>query len=171
MGLAKASVTIAAPIDLVWSVMLDLAAYREWNPFIYKIRKSGNEVAVVGDDLVLHVRFRSGRAVASPERITFIEPPSATGARLEYEFRGPLHAAGLVRGRRQQLLEPISGESTRYRTEERFRGLLGFAVPAASVQDGFERHAAALKQRAESLFEQAPHAVPPHEVPPHNTSR
>jgi hypothetical protein len=150
MRLAQATVTIDAPIDLVWSVMLDLPAYREWNPFIYKVRKSGDETARVGDDLVLHVKFSSGRRFASPERITAIQAPATGKAALEYEFRGPLHACGLIRGRRRQQLEEVDG-STRYRTEERFRGLIGFTVSLAAVQDGFERHAAALKQRAESL--------------------
>ena len=150
MRVAKATVTIDAPIDLVWSVMLDLPAYREWNPFIYRVRKSGDDTARVGDDLLLHVRFRSGRAVASPERITAINTPADGRAALEYEFRGPLHACGLIRGRRWQELEDVGGY-TLYRTSERFRGLIGFTVSLAAVQDGFERHAAALKQRAESL--------------------
>jgi hypothetical protein len=150
MRLAQATVTIDAPIDLVWSVMLDLPAYREWNPFIYRVRKSGDDTARVGDDLVLHVKFHSGRRFASPERITALQPPDTGKAMLEYEFRGPLHALGLIRGRRRQHLENVGG-STLYRTEEHFRGLIGFTVSLAAVQDGFERHAAALKQRAESL--------------------
>ena len=109
MRLAQATVTIDAPIDLVWSVMLDLPAYREWNPFIYRARKSGDDTARVGDDLVLHVRFRSGRAVASPERITAIEAPADGRAALEYEFRGPLHACGLIRGRRRRSWKTLAG--------------------------------------------------------------
>jgi hypothetical protein len=150
MRLAHATVTIDAPIELVWSVMLDLPAYREWNPFIYRVRKSGGATARVGDDLVLHVRFGSGRAIASPERITSIQAPADGKAALEYEFRGPLHVCGLIRGRRWQQLEDVGG-STLYSTSERFRGLIGFTVSLPAVQDGFERHAVALKQRAESL--------------------
>jgi hypothetical protein len=107
----------------------------------------------VGDALTLHVRFRGGRAVASRERITRIEPP-ATGADalLEYEFAGRLHSAGLVRGRRIQRLEQGPDGSTRYHTEERFHGALAFALPVRAVQDGFRRHARALKERAESLL-------------------
>jgi hypothetical protein len=150
MRLAQATVTIDAPIDLVWSVMLDLPAYREWNPFIYRARRSGGETARVGDDILLHVKFSSGRRFASPERITAIDAPAGGKAVLEYEFRGPLHVAGLIRGRRRQELQEAGG-STLYRTSENFRGLIGFTVSVAAVQDGFERHAAALKQRAESL--------------------
>ncbi len=150
MRLAQATVTIDAPIDLVWSVMLDLDAYREWNPFIYRARRSGGDTPRVGDDLVLHVKFASGRRFASPEQITFMQPPEAGKATLAYEFRGPLHTANLIRGRRLQQLE-TAGAATVYRTQESFRGLIGFTVSVAAVQDGFERHAAALKQRVESL--------------------
>ncbi len=150
MRLAQATVIIDAPLDLVWSVMLDLPSYREWNPFIYRARRSGGETPRVGDDILLHVKFSSGRKFASPERITAIEAPAGGKATLEYEFRGPLHTAGLIRGRRRQEIQDAGG-STLYRTSETFRGLIGFTVSVAAVQDGFERHAAALKQRAESL--------------------
>src|SRR5262249_29687967 len=106
MPRAEAEIAIEAPIELVWRVMLDLGAYARWNPFIVRIDPPGAGPARVGDDLVLHVRWRSGLAVRTRERITRLEPPRAAGARrdatLEYEFRGPVAALGLVRGRRLQ---------------------------------------------------------------------
>jgi hypothetical protein len=154
---AEADASIDAPADVVWKVMLDLGHYPLWNPFIVRIDAPGNgRQPEVGDDITLHVRFRGGRAVASRERITRIEPP-ATGdglaqALLEYEFAGRLHRAGLIRGRRVQRLEQRPGGSTRYHTEERFHGALAFVLPVRAVQDGFRRHARALKERAESLL-------------------
>jgi hypothetical protein len=148
MPYAHASTLIEAPADVVWRVMLDLAGYGEWNPFIVKVDAPEGRDARVGDDITLHVRFRGARKlVASHERITRLEPHSL----LEYQFRGPLHHTGLVRGRRVQLLEPQSPASVRYSTKEKFLGLLAYAVPTKLVQDGFERHAQALKQRAEAL--------------------
>src|SRR5262249_39172029 len=83
--------------------------------------------------------------VRTRERITRLEPPRAAGARrdatLEYEFRGPVAALGLVRGRRLQSLEQVAGGPTRYRTSERLRGALSALVPASALRDGFERHA------------------------------
>jgi hypothetical protein len=149
---AEAGVSIDAPAELVWNVMLDLDGYGQWNPFIVRVDAPGGRAPRVGDPITLHVRFRGGRAVASRERITRIETPTTDGtALLEYEFYGRLHRVGLVRGRRLQRLEQGADGSTLYRTEERFRGALAFAVPARAVQDGFQRHARALKQRAESL--------------------
>lgn len=149
---AEADVSIAAPLDVVWAVMLDLGHYPLWNPFIVRVDALDGRAPRVGDAITLHVRFRGGRAVASRERITRIEPPDTGGALLEYEFFGRLHRAGLVRGRRVQQLEPGPDGSTRYHTEERFHGALAVAVPVRAVQDGFRRHARALKERAESLL-------------------
>ncbi|HCU48249.1 MAG TPA: hypothetical protein DGG94_00185 [Micromonosporaceae bacterium] len=155
MRMAAANVSIDAPVELVWKVMLDLESYGLWNPFIVRVAARDTRDPRVGDDLKLHVRFKGGKAVVSPERITEMQHPLAEGelvrAALEYEFRGPLHLTGMVRGRRRQLLEQGSAGSTQYRTEEHFRGALAFIVPTGLVQDGFERHAQALKQRAEAL--------------------
>ena len=147
MPSAFVSTVIDAPLDVVWRVMLDLDTYGEWNPFIVKVDWPGGQ-ARVGQNITLHVQFRGARKlVESHERITRIEPH----ALLEYQFRGPLHHTGMVRGRRSQTLEAESGGCVRYSTEENFFGLLAYAVPLKLVQDGFERHAQALKLRAEAL--------------------
>ncbi len=131
--------------------MLDLDAYPAWNPFVVRVDGPAGRPAAVGDELVLHVRWASGRGVTTRERITRLDPPGAgREATLEYEFGGPLATLGMVRGRRQQQLDEVSG-STRYRTSERLHGLLAVAAPIGRVQDGFERHAAALKARAEAV--------------------
>ena len=158
MGTADATVSIDAPLELVWSVMLDLDSYDRWNPFIVRVDRPGGRQARVGDPITLHVRFGGGRRYASRERITAIEPPAPYGdgvrATLTYDFAGPLHATGLVRGRRFQYVEQLPGQSTVYGTSERFRGLLTPIVPTAAVANGFRRHAKALKSRAEELATQ-----------------
>ena len=155
MPQAEAEVEIAASIELVWRIMLDLEAYALWNPFIVRIDAPRPGPARVGDDLGLHVRWRSGLRVHTRERITRLEPPRPVGSRrealLEYEFRGPVAALGLVRGRRLQALEQDAGGPTRYRTSERLHGALAVLVPAPALRDGFERHAGALAARAEQM--------------------
>jgi hypothetical protein len=148
---AEATATIEAPPEVVWAVMLDLDAYPAWNPFVVRVDGPPGRPAAVGDELVLHVRWASGRGVTTSERITRLEPPAAGRAgTLEYDFGGPLATLGLVRGRRLQQVEAAAAGST-YRTSERLHGLLAFAAPIGRVQDGFERHAAALKARAEAM--------------------
>jgi hypothetical protein len=131
--------------------MLDLDAYAVWNPFVVRVEAPPGRPPAVGDDLVLHVRWASGRGVTTSERIRSLDPPGdGRPGTLEYDFGGPLARMGLVRGRRLQQVEASPGGST-YRTSERLHGLLAFAAPIGRVQDGFERHAAALKERAETV--------------------
>ena len=158
MSRASATIEIDAPVEVVWALMLDLDSYGDWNPFIYRVDRAEGltgRPAQIGERFTLQVRFGGGRAVASRERVTAIEAPVDGQARLEYQFYGRLHRLGLVRGRRQQHLSAAGGRSTVYSTEETFRGPLGFVLPVRAVQNGFRRHAAALKGRAEQLARQS----------------
>jgi hypothetical protein len=155
MGEAQATASIGAPIGVVWRAMLDTDAYGEWNPFIVEVGRPDGPVLAVGHRVVLHVRWNTGGKARATERVTALEPPAdGTRALLEYEYGGPLAALGLVRGRRRQELVRIDGSTTMYRTHERLRGALAWAAPLKRVQDGFERHAAALKARAEQISRQ-----------------
>jgi hypothetical protein len=152
---AEATVEIDAPIDLVWKVMTDAARYGEWNPFVVELKPDGGALAV-GGKIALRVRWGRGGGAETIEQVTRLEAPSpdVSGARrsiMEYEYLGWLPRLALVRGSRLQVLEQRPGKPTIYRTSETFTGLLARGVPLAKVQDGFERHARALKQRAESL--------------------
>jgi uncharacterized protein YndB with AHSA1/START domain len=154
VGVAAASAVIEAPIELVWDVMLDTERYPEWNPFIVRVRLPADRVPQVGDRLVLHVRWSTGGRARATERITTLVPPSDTGGRraqLEYAYGGPVGALRLVRGRRLQELVRLDAGLTTYTTHERLHGPLAALAPLVRVQDGFERHARALKARAESL--------------------
>jgi hypothetical protein len=150
----SASTSIDAPLELVWEVMLDTAAYAQWNPFVF--RAEGQNPPRVGDPIVLHVRWANGRTATSPERISAIEPPAsdaggAVTARLSYDYEGLPARLALVRGTRHQRLRQDLGGPTTYDTVEEFSGpLVRFAGPAR-VAEGFQRHADALKRRAEEL--------------------
>lgn len=152
---AEASISIDAPLELVWQVMLDVDRYPAWNPFVTRVEGlSGAPRA--GQPMRLHVTFGDGSRVVSREEISLVDPPAADAsgtrrAALEYAFRGPLHALYLVRGSRRQTLEATGAGPTLYRSEEEFRGVFSAFVPLANVRDGFERHARALKSRAEEL--------------------
>lgn len=149
----EAAAEIDAPLDTVWAVMLDTAAYGEWNPFLFRIENSAPEV---GAPIVLHVRWRNGSTTRSPERITVVDPPAtdAEGVRratLAYVYQGLPARLGLIRGTRFQRLTQPPGGPTTYHTVEEFSGpLVRFAGPGR-VADGFARHAVSLKARAESL--------------------
>lgn len=155
MPTAQAETTIGAPIHLVWDVMLDAGAYPQWNPFIVRFDLLGGGEPAVGDRIRLHVEWHTGGRTRATERITAIEPPTDGVALLEYAYGGPIAALGLVRGRRQQRLTALDAGTTRYTTDETLTGWASRFAPIAKVQDGFERHAAALRERAEALVGRA----------------
>ena len=148
-----ATVAIDAPLETVWAVMMDLDAYGEWNPFLF--RADCPTPPKPGDPITLHVRWPNGRTTRSPERIHLVEPPTdddgTRRATLVYDYEGLPSKLGLVRARRYQRLSQVPGGPTVYDTVEEFSGpLVGLAGPGR-VADGFRRHAEALKVRAESL--------------------
>ena len=149
----SASASIDAPLDLVWMVMLDTAAYGEWNPFVHQVECPSP--AAVGDPITLHVRWSNGRTTRSQERITQLEPaPRGDGERraaLAYEFVGWPHRLGLVHSVRHQVLTQRPGGPTLYDTVQDLTGPMARLAGPARIVDGFERHAAGLKDRAEAL--------------------
>jgi hypothetical protein len=146
-----ARIEIDAPLDTVWAVMMDVASYGEWNPFLF--RAECRVPPTPGDPITLHVRWPNGKTTTSPERIKIVEHPfddaGTRRATLAYDYEGLPSKLGLVKGRRYQRLSQVPGGPTVYDTVEEFSGPL---VPLAGpdrVRDGFERHAAALKVRCE----------------------
>ena len=150
---ASTAIEIDAPLAQVWSVMIDAARYREWNPFLVELRPVDGQLTV-GGAIHLRVQWARGGGARTVEVVTRLDHPTTRGdlshAAMEYRYTGWLPRLALVRGSRRQSLEQRAGGPTIYRTEERFTGLLARGVPLAQVQDGFERHARALKSRAEA---------------------
>ncbi len=151
MATPSASVEIDAPIERVWDVIVDTASYGEWNPFIEKAECTFPPKA--GDPIVLHVRWANGRGTTSPERISVVDPPHEEGgvrrATLAYVYEGLPAKIGLVKGTRYQRLWQQPGGRTHYDTVEEFSGPLVKLAGPKRVEEGFRRHADALKKRCE----------------------
>lgn len=147
----RARVEIDAPLATVWDVMMDVDAYGEWNPFCFKAECPSPPKA--GDPITLHVRWANGRTQTSPERISIVTPPyddnGVTKALLAYDYEGLPSKLGLVKGRRLQELSQEPGGPCLYETVELFSGPLVPLAGPGRVQEGFQRHADALKVRAE----------------------
>ena len=147
----RATVSIDAPLESVWAVMMDTAAYGEWNPFLF--RAECPSPPKPGDPIVLHVRWPNGRTTRSPERISLVEPPHQGNgelrATLAYVYEGLPARLGLVKGTRFQRLTQAPGGPTVYDTVEEFSGPLVRLAGPGRVADGFRRHAEALKARCE----------------------
>lgn len=149
-----ATVSIDAPLDVVWQVMLDTDAYSEWNPFV--VRAETPQPPAVGNPIVLHVVWANGRGARSPERITVVQPPAVGGdgtatALLSYVYEGLPSRLRLLQATRHQRLTQAPGGPTTYDTVEEFSGPLVALAGPSRVAEGFRRHAEALKRRAEEL--------------------
>lgn len=138
----RASVEIDAPPAIVWRVLTDLARYPAWNPFTIEVRSSLR----VGEPVDMHVRMsRLGRTLEQREHVREIVP----GKRIRWGMR--LASAHLLSGERDQRLEPLPEDRTRYVTEDVISGLLTPLVGAIygpSLEQGFYAMAHALAQEA-----------------------
>jgi hypothetical protein len=141
----EAEIVIDASAAQVWTVLVDLAHYSDWNSFVYSM-KSGLKV---GDTLTMKVRMRPrwGWNVVTIEEVTQVERQRRLGWRT-------LSPSWLLQGERFQTLEPIDANHTRYYTSEAFSGILAPLLKLLLGQDlqrGFESVARDLKQRVETL--------------------
>ena len=151
---AETSIIINAPIEKVWQIMLDVANYPSWNSFVIKAETEG-DVSKEGTKMKLVVKWKNGGSATSNEIIgktspVYIDNHDIKQAYWSYRFTGILDTLGLVRAVRYQWLEEEINNTTSYRTREEFQGLLKNFIPLANVQEGFERHAADLKRKAEA---------------------
>jgi hypothetical protein len=137
-------VHVDAPVSVVWDVVTDFAAYRDWNPFI--IDASGK--AEVGQEL----RLRMQRPKKSNEEV---HHPTVTVVEKERQLQwsGIIRHANIFRARHEFILEDRGKDGVLLRQREDFGGL---TMPFAGgmvwrIEEGFMLMNAALKVRAESM--------------------
>ncbi len=144
----RSAIEIRAPIDVVWQVLTEFAAYPEWNPHIRQLRgkpAEGRRVSIVS-------RPPGARAMRFRPVVVTWTPPH------ELRWRSTLLSARLFSGEHGFRLEPLAGDRVRFVQDETFRGLL---VPLYSrlrlpaTRRGFEQMNQALRERAEALAEAA----------------
>jgi hypothetical protein len=140
----EASVEIDAPIDVVWAVLTDFDAYREWNRFTPSVLCSGEP----GTPVVMDVRLPGTRPRRQVEVLNVFEAPR----RLAWGMH--LLAAPLLVANRYQLLDPLGPSRTRYRSVDYLSGLLAPLVRllyAEAMRTGFALAAEGLKRRCEEV--------------------
>lgn len=140
-NVSRTEIVIPASSAAIWSVLTDLPAYPNWNPFIRRAEGAGRAGARWRLELTMNGRsFLDVRTI-----VTCWEP----GRRLTW--RGGLPLPGLLTGSHDFRLEPVPG-AVRFVQEETFKGVL---VPAflpwlrARTQDQFGRMNAALAVEVE----------------------
>jgi uncharacterized protein YndB with AHSA1/START domain len=142
---------IAAPIGVIWEIMVDLKGYQKWNPFITNVLDC-DRITAPGQRFRLDVKWSNGTGFISPERVTVVQPPNGGFARLAYAFSSWASTIYMVRAERVQTLQALDDKNIRYTTEETFTGWGTRWLPLADVEDGFKRQAAALEVYAETRY-------------------
>lgn len=135
------SVDIAASPRQVWTVLANLDAYKDWNPFI----QSASGQLTVGSTLTLRMVPAQGRPMTFRPKVLAAQP----GVLLCWI--GRLVMPGIFDGTHQFELQDVAG-ATRVTQSETFRGVL---VPftgktIAATQGDFRALNQALKTRVES---------------------
>lgn len=143
--LYRAQSDIEAPSELVWSILMDLPQYPQWNPYTIAMRSTLR----VGDPMIMTVKMNDLITIdPQTEHIRVLEP----GHKVCWGIQTDTPA--LNSGERCQWLEPLPAGGTRYVTEDLIEGTLNPLVQGlfgSDVQRGFEAVARALKTRAEAL--------------------
>jgi hypothetical protein len=134
-------VEIDAPPASVWNVLVDLPAYREWNPFI--VEASGT--VAVGETLSMRMALPGRDPMTIEPRLLVVDPHR------ELRWKGRLIVPGLFDGEHAFVLTALESGRTRLDHSERFAGLL-LPVARGMVYEGtvqsFHALNAALAQRA-----------------------
>jgi len=138
-------VTIAAPVELVWSILLDFTNYAQWNSFCPAVK---NDSLDIGSPVDMMVDLGNGPS-RQVEYICRVEPNRCIAWAMENKPEDPIHAV------RSQFLKPVDERSCTYQTVDEFSGPQMSAMMdnfASAVEIGFNRCAYDLKARAESVY-------------------
>ena len=124
----------------MWNVLVDFAAYPDWNPFIRRLQGE----ATVGARLEVTVQPPGGKAMTFRPRVLAAEPAR------ELRWLGRVLLPGLFDGEHGFRLEAVAG-GCRLHHGETFRGLLVplFARTLDATEQGFGALNQALKERVE----------------------
>ena len=141
----RTSVTIAAPVEMVWRVLTDFDTYSQWSPFIRSV--SGK--LSVGEKLAFAVATGPEAIRSAKARVLRVDENRC----LSWGGGLPL---GLFRAEHSFIIEPAAAGVVVHDVEQ-FRGLLaGFLIREDRIRaqhKAFEAFDNALRVRAEALAE------------------
>ena len=138
-------VTIAAPIELVWEILLDFENYESWNSFCPSIK---NKALEIGEAVDMMVNL-AGNLGPQTEYLCRIDPLECIAWQMKNEPDDPVKAV------RSQLLERIDDTTCTYVSIDEFSGPGAKAMMeafAVHVETGFNQCAYDLKAHAESTY-------------------
>lgn len=131
------SILIRAEPEAAWQVLVDAAAYPQWNTTVTRI----DGTIALGQKVTVHAKLAPGRAF--PVRVVALEAPR----RMVWSGGMPL---GLFKGERVFELHPRQG-GVEFSMHEDYSGLLAPLITKSipDLQPAFDEFAACLKARVE----------------------
>jgi len=137
------SILIAAPVERVWSVLMDFTAYPVWNPFIRSLRGS----PVVGSRLGVTIEPVGGKAMSFSPQVLTCERNK------EFRWKGRVLLPGIFDGEHHFRLSSIDGRSTTFEHGEEFTGILVPIVMRGATKSGTEEGFVAMNQSLKARAE------------------
>ena len=139
----ETTVDIVGSAVAVWRVLIDFAAYPDWNPFIRRLQGA----PIVGTRLGVTMQPPGGGAMSFRPTVLAAEPGR------ELRWRGRVLVPGLFDGEHAFRLEPVPS-GCRFHHDETFSGLLVplFGAMLAKTEQGFVAMNEALKRRVEATL-------------------
>ena len=139
----ETAIEINAPLEKVWSTLMNHKEYPNWNPFVKTITGS----VIVGEKLATTIQLE-GKKPMSFKPIVLVNETNQ-----EFRWKGKMFVNGLFDGEHYFVLEKIDAEKTRFIHGEQFSGFLT-GVILKMIQEGtirgFKAMNTALKIRVES---------------------
>jgi hypothetical protein len=140
----RSAIEIRAPLDVVWGVLTDFAAYPEWNPHIRRVLGTVKP----GARIALHTQPPGGRMIVMRPTVVTWEPPH------ELRWSSTFVSPRLFAGEHGFRLESNGSNRVRFVQDETFSGLM---VPLYArlrlprTRRGFDQTNEALRDRAEHI--------------------
>jgi hypothetical protein len=142
MSTITTEIIIDASKEVVWKVLMDFAAYQEWNPFIKQI--VGDRA--VGNQLSVQIQPPGQKDMQFTPQILVCEQDE------EFRWLGKLGVKGLFDGEHYFRLEAIADQQTKFIHGENFSGLFTgiiLSMIGKNTRLGFIAMNEALKNRVE----------------------
>jgi hypothetical protein len=138
----RSEIEINSYPESVWRILIDFAAYDQWNPFINKIIGAPTE----GSKIDIYIETPSGKNRKYSPRITRVEEGR------ELRWFGKSSLPGFLNAEHIFIIEELQPERVHFIQRELFDGLLtrvfGKGVDT-DIRQGFQDMNDALKKRAE----------------------
>jgi len=121
-------ITIAAPPEKVWEILLDFPSYGDWNPFVTAIDGESK----VGEQLAASLRLPGGKTRGFKPKVTAVEPERL------FQWFGKVGFDALFGGRHSFRLSPTE-HGTRFEHSPRVDDVQHDGAPNRGRLPGHER--------------------------------